>query len=68
MSGKAIELFGEMLLVCTDSGCRPARAEDLAEVIELLPEYLERQDRAGRAHEWRLMAERQMKPKRRAQR
>jgi hypothetical protein len=61
MTGRAIELYGETLLICTASGCRPARFIDLAEVAELLPEFLQRQDRQRQAHEWRQLARRQMR-------
>lgn len=56
---RALELYSEQLLICTDSGCRPARPQDLGEVIELLPELLMRQERESRGHQWRRLAEQQ---------
>lgn len=63
MTGRALELYGETLLICTDTGCRFARAIDLPEVVELLPELLQRQDRQRQAHDWRRMARDQMRGK-----
>lgn len=59
MIGCSLELSADELLICTDSGCRPALVEDLESVMQLLPELLLRQSRSARRRHWHLMAERQ---------
>ena len=59
MTGSVLEFSADELLICTDSGCRPARLLDLAEVVQLLPEFLNRQDRAAQRRQWLRMANEQ---------
>lgn len=59
MTGPALDLWADELLICADSGCRPARLLDLAEVIQLLPEFLRRQDRAAQRRQWLRMVDEQ---------
>lgn len=52
---KTVRVHGGQILICDDF-CRPARAGDLGEVLELLPELLTRLKGAQRGTLWRAMA------------
>lgn len=56
---RTLQLYGEQLMICTESGCRVAGAADLADVQALLPELLSRQDQAAHGSIWEAMARQQ---------